>query len=80
MSGIYEVPEMRRISRIHFIGIGGSGMSGIAEVLNNQGYSISGSDLEDSNTITRLRGLGVEVFFGHSADHLQTHGANINSV
>ena len=45
MSGIYAVPEMRRIRRIHFIGIGGSGMCGIAEVLLNQGYTISGSDL-----------------------------------
>ena len=43
----YEVPEMRRIRRIHFIGIGGAGMSGIAEVLINQGYEISGSDLKN---------------------------------
>ena len=41
----FQVPEMRRIGRIHFVGIGGSGMCGIAEVLLNQGYDISGSDL-----------------------------------
>ena len=70
MSGVYEVPEMRRIRRIHFIGIGGSGMCGIAEVLNNQGYEISGSDLAVNNNIGRLRALGVEVFIGHSAEHL----------
>jgi UDP-N-acetylmuramate--alanine ligase len=70
MSGIYEVPEMRRISRIHFIGIGGSGMNGIAEVLNNQGYYISGSDIEESNSVLRLRELGVEVFLSHHRDHL----------
>ena len=45
---VFAVPEMRRISRIHFIGIGGSGMCGIAEVLCNQGYHISGSDLRES--------------------------------
>lgn len=75
MSGVYEVPEMRRIRRIHFIGIGGSGMCGIAEVLNNQGYQISGSDLALSNNISRLRALGVEVFIGHSAEHLS--GADV---
>ncbi len=78
MSGVYEVPEMRRIRRIHFIGIGGSGMCGIAEVLNNQGYEISGSDLAVNNNIGRLRALGVEVFIGHSAEHLA--GADVAVV
>ena len=45
----FQPPEMRRIRRIHFVGIGGSGMSGIAEVLLNQGYQISGSDLNISD-------------------------------
>ena len=75
MSGVYEVPEMRRIRRIHFIGIGGAGMCGIAEVLNNQGYQISGSDLAENNNIARLRSLGVEVFIGHSVEYLS--GANV---
>jgi len=58
---------MRRIRRIHFIGIGGAGMCGIAEVLLNQGYGISGSDLSDSAVTTRLRRLGVSVHIGHAA-------------
>ena len=70
MSGIYEVPEMRRIRRIHFIGIGGSGMCGIAEVLKNQGYEISGSDLSENNNVLRLRNLGVRVALGHSAENV----------
>lgn len=58
---------MRRIRRIHFIGIGGAGMSGIAEVLHNLGYQVSGSD-KHANTVTkRLSNLGVEVHIGHDA-------------
>ena len=59
-----EVPEMRRIRRIHFVGIGGSGMCGIAEVLSNQGYEITGSDLKSSEITERLMGLGIDVSFG----------------
>ncbi|WP_415900226.1 UDP-N-acetylmuramate--L-alanine ligase [Neptuniibacter sp. QD48_11] len=62
----YEIPEMRRISRIHFIGIGGVGMCGIAEVLLNQGYQISGSDIKVSATTQRLEGLGMNIFIGHA--------------
>ncbi|MDR2214079.1 MAG: UDP-N-acetylmuramate--L-alanine ligase [Pseudomonadales bacterium] len=61
---------MRRIRRIHFVGIGGAGMSGIAEVLLNQGYEISGSDLADSGVTRRLAQLGVTVFQGHAADNV----------
>jgi UDP-N-acetylmuramate--alanine ligase len=64
------IPEMRRISQIHFVGIGGAGMCGIAEVLRNQGYRISGSDTVDSRVLARLRTLGVEVFLGHDAMHV----------
>lgn len=67
---INQVPEMRRIRRIHFIGVGGAGMSGIAEVLLNQGYQISGSDLRASDVTQRLADLGVKIFIGH-------HGANV---
>ena len=49
----FQVPEMRRIRRIHFVGIGGSGMCGIAEVLLNQGYVVSGSDLYATDGVTR---------------------------
>jgi len=48
------------IRHIHFIGVGGSGMSGIAEVLFNLGYTISGSDLSDSSTLRRLAALGIQ--------------------
>lgn len=61
----FPVPEMRRIKRIHFIGIGGVGMCGIAEVLLNQGYQISGSDLKNSATVERLQSIGIDVFIGH---------------
>lgn len=69
--GQYCVPEMRRIHRIHFIGIGGAGMSGIAEVLLNQGYEISGSDIKDSTVTERLRAKGATIFIGHSAENVR---------
>lgn len=65
-----EVPEMRRIKRIHFVGIGGAGMSGIAEVLANLGYQVSGSDLRQSQVTDRLTSLGIEVFFGHKSTNV----------
>ena len=57
--------RMRRINTIHFVGIGGSGMSGIAEVLANLGYAVQGSDLKASDATRRLESLGVEVVLGH---------------
>lgn len=66
----FRVPEMRRIRQIHFIGIGGAGMCGIAEVLHNLGYCISGSDLRASAMTDRLQGMGIEVFIGHAAGHI----------
>jgi UDP-N-acetylmuramate--alanine ligase len=59
------------IRHIHFVGLGGAGMSGIAEVLHNLGYTISGSDLADSATLRRLQGLGIRTFVGHDAAHLE---------
>ncbi|HDL4442258.1 TPA: UDP-N-acetylmuramate--L-alanine ligase [Mannheimia haemolytica] len=64
------VPEMRRVSQIHFIGIGGAGMSGIAEVLLNEGYQISGSDIADSAVTQRLSAAGAKVFIGHQAENI----------
>ena len=64
------------IKNIHFIGLGGSGMSGIAEVLHNLGYVISGSDLSDSSTLQRLCGMGIKTFVGHAAQNL----ANVDAV
>jgi UDP-N-acetylmuramate--alanine ligase len=66
----YHVPEMRRIRHIHMIGIGGSGMSGIAEVLVNLGYHVAGSDLRASAVTRRLEGKGIAVHIGHHADNL----------
>ena len=62
----FNAPEMRRIRRIHFVGIGGSGMSGIAEVLSTLGYNISGSDCSDSAVVAHLRSVGCEVSIGHA--------------
>jgi UDP-N-acetylmuramate--alanine ligase len=58
------------VRRIHFVGIGGVGMSGIAEVLFNLGYSVSGSDLSDSATLKRLAALGLQTYVGHAASHV----------
>ncbi len=66
-----EVPEMRRIHCIHFVGIGGAGMCGIAEVLLNQGYAISGSDLAETGVTTRLREMGAEIFLDHKAGNVE---------
>jgi UDP-N-acetylmuramate--alanine ligase len=59
-----------KVKHLHFIGIGGSGMSGIAEVLLNLGYSVSGSDLSDSATVKRLKSLGAKVLTGHAASNI----------
>jgi len=61
---------MRRIRNIHFIGIGGAGMSGIAEVFHNLGYRISGSDISESAMVRHLRALGIEVTIGHRRDNV----------
>lgn len=62
-------PEMRRIRRIHFVGIGGVGMCGIAEVLLNLGYQVSGSDLKESPVTDRLKSFGAQIFIGHRAEN-----------
>ncbi len=66
---------MHKIKRIHFVGIGGAGMCGIAEVLCNEGYSVSGSDLNESKVTEHLKSLGVTVYLGH--DGAQVHGAGV---
>jgi UDP-N-acetylmuramate--alanine ligase len=70
-----EKTAMRRVDRIHFVGIGGAGMGGIAEVLLNEGYKISGSDLGPNPVVERLTALGAEIKFGHDAAHIQ--GASV---
>ena len=68
------------IQNIHFVGLGGSGMSGIAEVLLNLGYGISGSDLADSATLKRLASLGMQTFVGHSPEHIEGADAVVTST
>ena len=64
------IDRMRRIHRIHFVGVGGSGMGGIAEVLLNLGYAVSGSDLRSNAVVTRLERLGAHVVIGHAAENV----------
>ena len=66
-------PAMRRVKRIHFVGIGGAGMGGIAEVLLNEGYQISGSDIGSNAVVEHLSSLGAEIVIGH-------HQANVNNA
>lgn len=66
MMALPSQSTMRRVKRIHFLGIGGSGMSGIAEVLLNLGYQVSGTDLKASAATARLESLGAQIYFGHA--------------
>src|SRR6185436_19966135 len=58
------------VKHIHFVGVGGAGMSGIAEILHNLGYVVSGSDQSDTQTTRRLAELGIRVFHGHEASYI----------
>ncbi|EIJ67732.1 UDP-N-acetylmuramate--L-alanine ligase [Pasteurella bettyae] len=69
------IPEMRRVKQIHFIGIGGAGMSGIAEILLNEGYQISGSDISDGLVTQRIAQAGAKIFIGHQAENV--NGASV---
>lgn len=67
--------RMRRIHTIHFVGIGGTGMGGIAEVLLNLGYAVQGSDLKANDVTNRLQSLGARILFGHAAENIS--GADV---
>ena len=69
-----------KVKHIHFVGIGGSGMSGIAEVLLNLGYTISGSDLSSNAASQRLAQLGADVKIGHAATHIEGADAVVTST
>jgi len=69
-----------RIQSIHFVGIGGSGMSGIAEVLLNLGYAISGSDIQETAVTRRLAALGARIMIGHAAENIDGAGAIVTST
>ncbi|MGB1263251.1 MAG: UDP-N-acetylmuramate--L-alanine ligase [Cognaticolwellia sp.] len=71
----YSVPEMRRVKTIHFVGIGGAGMGGIAEVLLNEGYDITGSDIGENQVVKRLTALGAKITLGHHPDNVS--GASV---
>ena len=68
------------VKHIHFVGIGGAGMSGIAEILHNLGYTVSGSDQSDSPTTQRLASLGIRVAIGHAATNIAGAGAVVTST
>ncbi|NTU51792.1 MAG: UDP-N-acetylmuramate--L-alanine ligase, partial [Candidatus Aminicenantes bacterium] len=68
-----------RLKRVHFVGIGGSGMSGIAMVLKNMGFEVSGTDASESDTTRRLAGAGIKVNIGHDAAHVSDAQAVVYS-
>src|SRR5436853_3056596 len=68
------------VKHIHFVGIGGAGMSGIAEILHNLGYIVSGSDQSDGATTRRLAALGITVAIGHDAANIAGAGAVVTST
>jgi UDP-N-acetylmuramate--alanine ligase len=68
-----------KVKRIHFVGIGGSGMSGIAEVFHNLGYTVTGSDISESGPVRRLRSLGIKVAIGHAAGNIAQADAVVTS-
>ncbi|MBO7080434.1 MAG: UDP-N-acetylmuramate--L-alanine ligase [Neisseriaceae bacterium] len=76
-----NIHSMRnRIQNIHFVGIGGTGMCGIAEVLHNLGYSISGSDAAQNAATEHLQSIGVQIYQGHHADHVQNAQVVVTST
>ena len=73
-------PRMGHVDRIHFVGIGGAGMCGIAEVLQNDGYHVTGSDLTESRAVSHMRALGITVYIGHNAEHIQDADVVVRST
>ncbi len=73
------IKRMRRINRVHFVGIGGSGMSGIAEVMLSLGYQVQGSDLRSNPLVERLRAQGATVFIGHDRENIRNADAVVVS-
>ena len=74
------MPMKHAVKHIHFVGIGGAGMSGIAEIMHNLGYTVSGSDQSDSVTSRRLASLGIQVCIGHDADNIVGAEAVVTST
>ncbi|MCF7988980.1 MAG: UDP-N-acetylmuramate--L-alanine ligase [Thiohalocapsa sp.] len=76
----HSASYMGRMRRLHFVGVGGAGMSGIAELMANLGYEVQGSDRRPSQVTERLRDLGVDIFIGHRAEHIEDVDAVIVST
>ncbi len=76
----HSATQMGRVRRLYFVGIGGAGMSGIAELMLNLGYRVAGSDQRESEVTRRLAALGVEVFIGHRAEQLRDADAVVVST
>lgn len=69
---LYEIDELlKKVKRVHFIGIGGSGMCPLAEILHKEGYLLSGSDNNETDTLARVRGLGIPVVLGQKAENIE---------
>ena len=69
---LFDLDELlRRVQRVHFIGIGGSGMCPLAEILHNEGYALSGSDNNESDTLARIRSMGIPVYMGQRAENIE---------
>jgi UDP-N-acetylmuramate--alanine ligase len=68
------------IGTIHFVGIGGIGMSGIAEVMHNMGYAVQGSDIAEGYVVEGLRAKGISVMIGHDADNLGAAAVVVTST
>ena len=79
-TGMSQPQGMGRVRRVHFVGIGGAGMSGIAEVLHNLGYEVSGSDMRETAVTRRLSSMGITVFTGHDAAHVSACDAVVIST
>ena len=68
MQNVIKSKIMKRVKKVHFIGIGGSGMSGIASILNDLGYEVTGSDLNSSKNTEQLIKKGIDISIGHNKD------------
>ena len=75
----WNLPMRHKVKRIHFVGIGGSGMSGIAEVFANLGYTVTGSDIAENAAVRRLRQMGIRIVIGHAADNVASTDAVVVS-
>ena len=73
-------PRMGRVEQIHFVGIGGAGMCGIAEVLHNEGYRVTGSDVAEGRVVQRLQSLGIKVFIGHRVENIKNADVVVRST